>query len=538
MRLSLKKLPTQSHVGVVGGGMSGLFFTYFLGQLRPDVKITLFEANKQHVGGYINSWNGKDKNGNPIMLERGPRTLRGVSDGTVLIVDTLLRNGYGDKVKCIEKSNIANRKFLLDPNDKLVQVPDSFKTFCQFLKTPLSKGLLSGFFLEMFRKRPKDLKDEDESVTSLLNRRYGNEFVSKNIMSAVFRGIYADDIDTLSAQKIISKMYEAEKMHGSVMKATIVDCYKQIKQDPNSSKLSLVLEDYCKNFNRDGNEISKLKDNLKQYPMLAFDNGLSTVPLIIGKLLHEMPNVKIVWDALKSINQNEDKLQITTKGGSTEKLDHLRIATTPNHLQNLIQVSNPSLSENLKKITYNTVSLVNFYLPGKDLITPKYHSFGYLVPQSNKNPEKLLGVIFDSIIEQNLKPTSNSTDSKPSANMTKPQPYTKLTAMLGGYMFNDANGIAKVPSQERIIQDTKNVLNRHLHFPMEDLNKGTWQYTLASDSIPHYGVNYLQWAEKTENEIKTTYQDKLSVGGMAFSRSPGLPDVVVDAMMDAFKLSH
>lgn len=538
MRLSLKKLPMQAQVGVVGGGVSGLFFTYFLGQLRPDLKITLFEGNSQHIGGYINSWHGKDNAGKPIMLERGPRTLRGVSDGTVVIVDTLLRNGHGNKVKCIEKSNIANRKFLLDPNDKLVQAPESLKTFYQFLKTPLSKGILSGCFLEIFRKRPKNLNNNDESITSLMRRRYGNDYVGKNLLSAIFRGIYADDIDSLSAQKITPKMYNAEKKHGSIMKASIIDVCKKFKQKKSEKdQLTPVLKDYCNKLNRNADDILKLKDKLKQYPMLAFDDGLGTVPLTIKALLTSMPNVEIVWDKVNSVKQLDDKLHITTTKGSKKTVDHLRIATTPNNIVEVVKDSNQKLSDKLKKLTYNTVSLINFYLPDKDLINPQYHSFGYLVPKSNKNPEKVLGVIFDSIIEQNLKPTFTTDDVKVKDSETKSKNYTKLTVMIGGYLFNNPDGIPVVPSKETIIKDTKEILKRHLNIPEEELERGIWQYTVANNSIPHYGLNYLQWAEKMENELKTNYQDKMSIGGMAFARSPGVPDVVVDAMMDAIKLS-
>ena len=50
----LTKLPTNAKVGVVGGGISGLFFTYYLSKLRPDVKITLIDQNQERLGGWIN----------------------------------------------------------------------------------------------------------------------------------------------------------------------------------------------------------------------------------------------------------------------------------------------------------------------------------------------------------------------------------------------------------------------------------------------------------------------------------------------------
>ena len=79
--------------------------------MRPDVNITLIDQNEGKPGGWIYSWNTHDKQGKNVMLERGPRTLRGVSDGTVLIIDAIKKLGQSDKINCIEKQSSTNKKF-------------------------------------------------------------------------------------------------------------------------------------------------------------------------------------------------------------------------------------------------------------------------------------------------------------------------------------------------------------------------------------------------------------------------------------------
>lgn len=116
MQGPLKSLAPNARVGVVGGGISGLTFSYFLAKLRPDVHVTVFESNPR-TGGWIRSLDTKDNEGGSIMLEQGPRTLRGVSDGTVLMADILKDLKRHTLLQYVRKNSRANKKFLLDPNE-------------------------------------------------------------------------------------------------------------------------------------------------------------------------------------------------------------------------------------------------------------------------------------------------------------------------------------------------------------------------------------------------------------------------------------
>lgn len=61
------------HVGVIGGGITGLSTAFHLARRFPNTKITLFE--KKGLGGWLRS--EKVKVGNEqVVVESGPRTLR------------------------------------------------------------------------------------------------------------------------------------------------------------------------------------------------------------------------------------------------------------------------------------------------------------------------------------------------------------------------------------------------------------------------------------------------------------------------------
>ncbi|CAB4254061.1 similar to Saccharomyces cerevisiae YER014W HEM14 Protoporphyrinogen oxidase [Maudiozyma barnettii] len=543
MLSQLIKLPTNAKVGVVGGGISGLTFTYFLGKLRPDVHITLFNPESR-PGGWINSWDTQDKNRKPVMIERGPRTFRGVSDGTVMIMDSMLEMNKGDIIRTISKDSNADKKFIVDPTNKLIQVPNSLTTLIKFFLNPLSKGLLRGMITEWTRK-PIDSQIKDESVLSLLTRRYGSVDIGRNLFSALYRGIYADDVGNLSARKVVGKLYYDERKYGSITKASIARWRESSnKSSEDNDKLSESVALYTKVFNKDENKIRALSKRLAQFPMLGLKGGLSQFPNTFKEAIIKLPNVSLLTDNVMSMNQStkKDKMileYMNINGKEThlkttaKEFDHIRLAVAPNIFSKLIARTNPKIKEKLDLIKTNTVTLVNLYIPDKDIIPKEKNGFGYLIPETNSNPEKVLGVIFDSVIEKSFKPfgeTSLNTTSSP------PQNYTKLTAMVGGSMYNDAEGKQNIANEQQTILNVKSALQKHLGASKEDLDAGQWIYTVAKDCLPQFKIGYNNLIKSIEQDVINDYSSKVSLGGMGFSKSPGIPDVVTDALIDATKL--
>ncbi|KAL3231347.1 Protoporphyrinogen oxidase [Nakaseomyces bracarensis] len=533
----LPSLPKNAKVAVAGSGIAGLSFSYFLSKLRPDVKITLYEAANRSSG-WINSWETKDKTGKPVMIERGPRTLRGVSDGTVMMVDAMKDLNSIDKVHYIEKSSDADKKFLVDPNDKLVQVPNSVMSGIQFIMSGLGKGIIPAMLGEFWRK-PNSNPNQDETVASLLKRRMGNDYLGKNVFSAIYRGIYADDINTLSAQKVVHKMVYNEKMFGSNVNA-LWHKFKTRKERKSQSKhLSPVLDKYCETLKKPESSIANLSTTLKKYPMMGFQGGLETFCKTIYRGLENSPNVSIyLGKEITKISKDKDKRKTKVSvevnhGEDIEEFDHVRLTNVPHNLGRVVRDQNADIAKRLETITANTVVLVNFYLHDKDIIPIKNRGFGYLVPESNPNKEKLLGVIFDSVIEQNLK---RFEDSKVMVPADK-QNYTKLTAMVGGYMLNDKKtGEPIIPEDTQVIDNIKMSLQKHLGMSLNDLDRGLWQVTVANKCLPRFGAGYMQWQGKMETDLLELYNSKVSLGGMGFAIGPGIPDVFVDGFQDALKL--
>ena len=534
MNPTVSKLPANAKVAVVGGGVSGLTFAYFLSKLRPDIKVTIYES-KDRCGGWIHSDLIQDRHGDTVMVEKGPRTLRGVSDGTVLIVETLRDLGKEDVVQYIASDSDANKKFLLDKSNVLTPVPQTILGGIKFMMGPLGKGFFTGLIGEPFR--PAKTSDADESAQNLLRRRFGNDHLSHNVFSAIFHGIYAGDIKSLSAKRTLGKMVLMEKKNGSLMKTMINNVIKRYKSKDKIAVEKGLLSQRLKHFaevtGRSEAELVSLSRRLKKYPMLGFKTGLECYPKTLYEYLTGLPNVDIRYERVNRIKPAESQDKVLIESGSAQNpstFDHVRSTVNPDILADVVPFE--ALAKKLREVKANTVILVNFYLPNKDII-PTYHGFGYLVPQCNNNHENLLGVIFDSVIEQNFKPLfSKELPKNPEAKQ-----YTKLTAMIGGhYLGND--GSRSIPSNSIIINSVKNALQNHLHINEQDLKDATWDVTVVKDCLPQYHVGYDDWLAEAVGMLQKNFSNNVSLGGMAFSSGPGVPTVIEDAFEGAYALAN
>lgn len=525
MLKSVRTIKPNGTVAVIGSGVSGLTFTYFINKLRPDLKITVFDEQNKN-GGWLYSYRFNDEkdSGKEVMVEKGPRTLRGVSDGTAVIIDTIDKLGEIEKVQTVSADSDANKKFLLDSNDKLVKVPGklmSMDTMKLVFFNSLGKNIITSVLFEPFRKS-KPLV-EDEAVSSFLSRRFGpSNSLSDNFLSAIYHGIYADDINRMSLAKTNSSIFRLEKDHGTVFKSLFA------KRTPEKVSES-ALSKYDKYFNSENGDIFKLFSKLKKFPILGITGGLQSFPnMISNHLIQNCANVEIRReDQVVSLSNEANQILLKTANKESMKFDHVRVTSNPGKLKKTFD--NEEIKKELNKLSSVSTVLVNFYLPNKDIIPREYNGFGYLVPQINENKEKLLGVIFDSVIEKNFQPLEKG------KNIILNN-YTKLTLMLGGHYLEQMDA-SEIKDEKRWIEKCKNILNKHLGAQREDLTRGHWEFTIAKEGIPHFFVGYPDWAKNFETLVSTNYNNKVSLGGMGFSRGPGVPDVVVNSLLDAIKLS-
>ncbi|KAI5963644.1 HEM14 [Candida pseudojiufengensis] len=539
--MSLKKLPQNGKIAVLGAGISGLTFTYFLSKLRPDIKFDIYEKSSK-VGGWMSSpsLHVKDS-GELIILEKGPRTLRGIRDGSLLMIDILRKLGLEDQIEVIHKSSIANKKYITDSTGELIQVPNSLKTFIEFMKNvkAVDSKLFFGILKEPFVKP----LEQDESVEQFFKRRLGSTSLTDNVASAIIHGVYAGDISKLSIKSTMPFMKDLENESGSIIKHML----KSIKKKkPISLKhvLSDELETYETKISPESN-LSSIQSKLKDYPMIKLHDGLQTLPTALASYLSQNKNIKFHFNS--PIIECDPKIGLV----NDEEYDHIRSTIDSYSLANSLPLNNPLIPD-LKSVQYISIFLTNIYSKKSILIPHNKPGFGFLRPrhqQIKDNPQALLGVIYDSDIEKNVVKLFDSTQSNPA----QYEEYNKITVMMGGHYYNNWN----IPSNNVNLQIVKEILQDKLKvniskfnikivdydptnedFKIDSIgdNDIIISYNLIENCIPQYNLGYQEIKANVFN-IVDKENFKLSFGGTVFGDGIGVPDCVSNALKDATKLS-
>lgn len=93
---------------------------------------------------------------------------------------------------------------------------ENFDSLVNTLKEPVFNKFLSGIVKDIFAppRHPTEWA-EDESVAEFIGRRFGPK-VADNLVSAVYHGIYAGDIDRLSAQTLLGSIRNLEGGIGGI----------------------------------------------------------------------------------------------------------------------------------------------------------------------------------------------------------------------------------------------------------------------------------------------------------------------------------
>ena len=517
----MNSIPKNGRVGVLGAGVSGLSYAFFLSKLRPDVRITLYERSFQ-AGGYINTA-VESANGDKVTVEKGPRTLRGISEGSLMIVDMLRLMGKEDIIEVMQLSSPANRKFLLGRNGQLLATPSGFNIeTLKFILGDLGEGLLKGILGEPFRR--KQQIPMDESVEDFVKRRFGSNKISENMLSGVFRGIYAGDVGKLSVNLVAPALKFTEQIHGLLVRSMGKNLLKTLAGRklplPPASKAYTAYETL---INPEAN-FTELGLYLRKFPMYRLRGGLQQFPLLLAEHLeNNVPNVEIKYNTeVKEV----DVSQLLIDG---VKYDHIR-STLPVHLLEKLLVNDTNftnLRELLQQLHYVSITLVNVYSK-KTKLTPEA-GFGFLVPKAvnTESSYNLLGVIYDSDIEKHVIPFVENGTKQPQDK----EEYSKVTMMFGGYLYDLVGG---PPNQRALQKVIKDVLNNKLNVDMQKHKltgpegNGDIIYTSAYNDkcIPQFNVGY----EELKRKVLTSLPDNLTLGGMAFGRGIGVPDCVRPAL--------
>nr|CAD7407207.1 unnamed protein product [Timema cristinae] len=459
---------------VLGGGISGLSAAYYL--LKTSQNTTLIEGSHR-LGGWIKSSVNLDNS----VFEQGPRTIRcrgEPAENTLSLVEEL---GLSDKILPIKRTHPAATNRMIYVNKELHLLPSSL-TSLLVTKPPFSKPLISALFQDL--KTPQQIAN-DESIYSFVERRLGKE-IADYAVTALIRGICAGDAKEISVKFLMKSLFEAEQVHGSILKGMVKNAFKGGAYK-----------------NRNVSELLK-KSQDEKWNIWSLKGGMEVLPQTLERAIRKKGGEILLNNPCKEISLENNKV-IFKVGQITHEANHVISALPASKLATLVRTQHPQLSQELSAIPTVSVAVVNLQYKGKHL---KNEAFGFLVPSSEKIP--ILGIIYDSCCFSN-------------------GDNTVLTVMMGGKWFKEYLGSCPTPESVLKIAIAQ----------VGDILKITEQpekhcVTIMRDCIPQYVLGHHDRVARIKSYLRK-HNLPLSVVGASYD-GVGINDVILSARRAVEKL--
>lgn len=337
-------------VAILGAGISGLSFAYYLKKFHPSVDFTIYEESDK-AGGVVFSEEIDD-----CILEWGPRGIRPKGRGQEVLELVEDLGLWSDLVFADEN---AKKRYLYH-DGKLQVLPYSLKSF---LQSPYLK-----LFVKAVLRDFKSTKvDGDETIADFVDRHFGVEFRSLFFDSMV-SGIWAGDVKNMSVSATLPLLKRLEKKRGSVLRSLVGYRSDEVK---------------CKQYPK----------NITSKALFSFKGG---VQQLIDALINEL-NDSIVFNAkVEDVDFSEGmSLKVNGDSNSVSKV----VSTIPAY--KLSGYMSGDLSNLLNSINYSPVALQNIMVKKSEL---NFDGFGFLVPSKEKS------VVLGMVANSNTFPMHSSED--------------------------------------------------------------------------------------------------------------------------------
>lgn len=193
---------------IVGGGITGLTAAFYAERYLPeDVSITLLEASDR-LGGKIDTFETGE-----FAVERGPdsyvfrKTAMTDLIQDVGLGDELVRNGVG-------QAYVLHHDGLHPiPKQTVMGIPLDVDAFAE--TTLLSEEEHNELRTMLLYPPELEIPESDVSLGLYLRERVGNPIVDR-LIEPLLSGIYAGDIDQMSALSTFPQFIEGEKKYGNL----------------------------------------------------------------------------------------------------------------------------------------------------------------------------------------------------------------------------------------------------------------------------------------------------------------------------------
>tara|TARA_B110000444_G_scaffold260984_1_gene310299 strand:- start:1292 stop:2623 length:1332 start_codon:yes stop_codon:yes gene_type:complete len=415
----------RKKVAILGAGMAGLSFAYYLKKYNSNVDFVILEKSTR-IGGVVFS-----EKLNELVFEWGPRGIRPKGRGQVALE---LVEELGLWNELVFANDNAKKRYLYH-DDKLHVLPYSLWSLLSspYLKL-LIKAIIKDFTAVKF--------DGDETISSFVDRHFGNEF-RVLFFDSMVSGVWAGDVEKMSISATLPLLKELEGANGSILKALITHQAKSI-------------------------DSKKYDKDITSKALFSFKGGMQTLVNSLENHLNDFIVYNVDIDAIHF----SDKVELVVNGES-QVFDEL-VSTVPAY--SIAAYTDFKLSALLKSIHYAPIAVLNMKLPKSAI---DFDGFGFLVPSSENSV--VLGMVANSNTF-----TEHATDD-----------YVVNTVMMGGsrYSIEELSGLNL---KQEACKFLKHVFNKELDIEFQEI-------ILIDKSIPQYDVGHLdkvmQIAELSPNNL-------------------------------------
>lgn len=502
-------------VAIIGGGITGLATAHYLSKAAaPHTRITLLEGGDR-LGGWLHSEAVDVGNGQKVLFEKGPRSLRPSIPNGFLTLELIRELGLEDKILSTAKDSVSARNRYVYYPDHLVKMPgpgmNVLEAFTKLFTEPVFEGLLSAPFIDFFSPA-RPIGYLDESVQSWFARRLGSK-IAENLVSAVLHGIYAGDIAKLSMQSLMPRLWRTETRFGSISRGMIqgglraqnivhdlrlrdILLHREIVgRRPRSDRMKAAQAASIYTLKGGLGELAHgLEASLKQNPRIKIERGIQVHDL---RLCSDGPARQVVLSTSATDG----------KGGPPpieRQFSHVVSTISGSKISEIARSEEGyRVLRPFAEIPSVSVMVVNLFFADPSLLP--VHGFGYLIPRSipfEQNPERALGVVFDS-----------------DATMEQDEIIgTKVTVMLGGHWWDEW---VAYPDEDEGASMAKAVLRRHLSISAEPK---AIRVSFQKDCIPQYTVGHSDRLWRGHTQLKR-FEGRLRVAGNSYT-GVGLNDCV------------
>ena len=209
---------SNASVAVIGGGISGLTAAYQLH--RQGTPFVLLEKSDR-LGGLILT-----EQINDFTIDAGPDSLLIQKPAAVeLCVELGLQNHLVSTLEPRTAYIVRHGILHPIPQGSVFGIPTNLEALlASHYLSPRAKIRMTQDLV-----LPPKADESDESVASFFRRRFGNETVDY-LASPLLAGIHAGNVEQLSMHALFPRLVEAERRHGSVIRA-----FRNRRKSPNST---------------------------------------------------------------------------------------------------------------------------------------------------------------------------------------------------------------------------------------------------------------------------------------------------------------